>query len=359
MNANLRDLIAALPEETEKDARNEGKVTEQQLQAIFSDLAKRPVPTTSLHRLWTMSELSTEIALAYFAMWCKQWFSGASSKKRRLLETNLRVALKMIHRLGYLRGAASKLGQLLGSLPEIIPEQVVQTLDRFHFDAPPMHFSLLREMVRNELGKEPEEVFHRFDKEPFAAASIGQVHRARLKSGEQVAVKIQYPGIARTIDSDMRNLSALLFPMRLGKDWDSTKKQFEQIHRMLKQEVEYEHEAENMRQARQLFHHEDGIVVPQVYDEYSTARVLTSAYLPGKHLESFLRAKSTFAKSIRDDDLSGLDSHVPGGNELRGSAFRKLSLHDRWTARPSGLWVHSTLGSDRTKNPEDMRTAGE
>src|SRR5262249_27997908 len=150
------------------------------------------------------------------------------------METNLRVALKIIHRLGYLRGAAAKLGQTLGNLPEILPDQVVSTLDRLHFEAPPMHFSLLREMVRNELGNDPEELFESFDRTAFAAASVGQVHRARLRSGETVAVKIQYPGIARTIDADFRNLHALLFPARFSKEWKTVESHFEEIRRMLK-----------------------------------------------------------------------------------------------------------------------------
>jgi aarF domain-containing kinase len=128
------------------------------------------------------------------------------------------VALKMVHRFGYLRGAATKLGQALANLPSIIPDQMLETLDRLHWDAPPMHFLLLRELLSDELGEDPEKIFGSFEKDAFAAASIGQVHRARLKSGEHVAIKVQYPGIARTIDADFRTLGALLFPARLGKD---------------------------------------------------------------------------------------------------------------------------------------------
>ena len=85
-----------------------------------------------------------------------------------------------------------------------------------------MHFSLLRELLSDELAEDPEKVFGGFERDAFAAASIGQVHRARLKSGEQVAVKVQYPGIARTIDADFRALGAGLFLARLGKDWEYT-----------------------------------------------------------------------------------------------------------------------------------------
>jgi len=286
MNANLRDLIAAIPQEETEDL-SEARPSEQQLLEIFASLARRPVPTGSLHRLWTVGELSTQVALAYFCLWVRQWFSKADKRKQQLMETNLRVALKTIHRLGYLRGAAAKLGQTLGNLPEIFPDQIVSTLDRLHFEAPPMHFSLLREMVRNELGKDPEDLFGSFQKDAFAAASIGQVHLARLKSGEQVAVKIQYPGIAKAIDSDLRNLSTLLFPARLGKDWEYTKAQFEVIRDMLRMEVDYVQEAENTRRAREVFEPGDGIVVPRVYDEYSTKRILTTEFIKGLHLPPF------------------------------------------------------------------------
>src|SRR4029453_10060727 len=116
-------------------------------------------------------------------------------------------------------------------------------------------------MVHNELGDDPEKVFAEFDKQAFAAASLGQVHRAVLKSGEEVAVKIQYPGIARTIESDFRNLMVFLLPSRLNKDWESTKDQFDDLRRRLTQETDYELEAAHLRKARPLFREEDGIVI--------------------------------------------------------------------------------------------------
>jgi aarF domain-containing kinase len=286
MNVNIKDLIAALPQE--QSEASEYEITQEQLEQIFADLAQRPVPVGSLHRLWSVGELSTQIAFAYGVYWVRQWFVDAEERKRELLETNLRVALKMLYRLGYLRGAATKMGQALANLPSIIPDQVLETLDRLHWDAPPMHFSLLRELLSDELAEDPEKIFGSFEKDAFAAASIGQVHRARLKSGEEVAVKIQYPGIARTIDADFRTLGALLFPARLGRDWEYTKLQFDEIHRMLKLEADYLQEAENLQRAQVLFQPEDGIVVPQVYEQYCTQRVLTMEFLPGLHLREFL-----------------------------------------------------------------------
>jgi aarF domain-containing kinase len=290
MIPQLKELIEALPRDDDAAGKTI-EISEQRLREIFDDLANRPVPVGSVRRLWTLSDLSVQIALAYMAFWVRQWFVDAETRKQRLVETNLRVALKLIHRMGYLRGAVAKVGQLLGGLPEVLPDQVVSTLDKLHFEAPPMHFSLLREMVRNELGKDPEEIFETFDKRAFAAASLGQVHRATLKTGEKVAVKIQYPGIARTIDADMRNLAALMFPERLGRNWTSIKAQFDAIQRMLKSEVDYRHEAENLRRARALFNPEDGIVIPRLHEDYSTGRVLTTDFVSGQHLDAFLAAK--------------------------------------------------------------------
>lgn len=285
MDAKLNELMAALPQES---GETEGGFSRGQLQEIFADLARRPMPATSLHRLWTMGELSAQVALAYLALWMRGWFADAQAKERQAMETNLRLALKIFHRLAYLRGALMKLGQTAGNLPQIFPAQIADTLDRLHFEAPPMHFSLIREVLANELGADPEEVFQSFEKEAFAAASIGQVHRATLPSGERVAVKIQYPGIARSIDADLRSLRALLLPLRLGRDWESLQTQLAEIHRMLEQEVDYEREARSLREARALFQGEAGIVVPEVHAKYSTKRVLTMEYVPGRHLPEFL-----------------------------------------------------------------------
>ena len=299
MKTDLSDLLAALPEDTEAPTLLSSDEAQEQLRAIFADLSQRPVPTHSLHRLWTMGELSTQIALAYGALWFRQLLADASQKQRQAMETNLRVALKMVHRLGYLRGAAAKLGQLLGSLPDLLPDQVVSTMDLFHFQAPPMHFSLLREAVRNELGKDPADLFASFEKTPFAAASIGQVHRATLKSGETVAVKIQYPGIGRAIDADIRNCMALMFPLRLSRQWESVKMHAQAIQEMLGREADYEREAQNMRDSRALFDPADGIVVPRVFEDLSTRRVLTAEFLPGPLLQGFL--ESNPPQHLRDE----------------------------------------------------------
>jgi predicted unusual protein kinase regulating ubiquinone biosynthesis (AarF/ABC1/UbiB family) len=280
MNPDLAHLLAALPAPDE--AAPEG------LEELFTRLARRRPPTSALHRFGTLIGLQAQVALAYGAWWVRGWFRDASGRQRDLIETHLRVAVRLLERMGYLRGAVMKVGQTLANLPAVVPEEIVDTLDRLHYQAPPMHFALLREMVHNELGGEPEEVFAEFDATPFAAASLGQVHRARLKSGERVAVKIQYPAIAATIRADFRNLMTLLSSLRLSRDWDNLKAQLADLQRVVERETDYENEAAMLRKARALFSEDDGIVIPRVFDAHSTRRVLTMEYLDGVHLHDFL-----------------------------------------------------------------------
>jgi predicted unusual protein kinase regulating ubiquinone biosynthesis (AarF/ABC1/UbiB family) len=191
-----------------------------------------------------------------------------------------------------------KIGQALANLPGVVPDQIVDVLENLHYQAPPMHFALLREHARDELGGIPEEVFAEIDTRAFAAASLGQVHRARLKSGAEVAVKIQYPGIATSIRADFRSLLALMLPLRASRDWENLKAQLEDLRRVLEWETDYEREAELQRRARALFREDDRIVVPRVYDQHSTRRVLTAELLGGVHIHDFLAGQP--AQELRD-----------------------------------------------------------
>jgi predicted unusual protein kinase regulating ubiquinone biosynthesis (AarF/ABC1/UbiB family) len=117
---------------------------------------------------------------------------------------------------------------------------------------------------------------------------MGQVHRACLKTGEEVAVKIQYPGIGRTIRDDFRNLFFFLLPARFSRDWENLRQQFEDLRLRLERETDYAQEADMQERVRRLFREEEGIVVPRVYREHSTGRILTMDYLPGQTLDQFV-----------------------------------------------------------------------
>lgn len=287
MTTTVAELLKALPVD---DAGQPISGGEEAISPSADTLSKVPVPTGALRRLSLLGSLQAKLALAYGFHWIRGFFQNADAREQDAAETHFRAAVKLLDSMGYLRGAVMKVGQTLAQFPDIVPDQLVETLESLHFEAPPMHFSLLREMVVNELGDEPENLFAEFDEVAFAAASLGQVHRARLKTGEEVAVKIQYPGIGRTIRTDFRNLAPLLLPSRLTRDWENLKQQFEFLRRGIEQESDYQQEARNLERARRVFFEEDDIVVPRVFSDLSTSRVLTMERLAGVHLEDFLAA---------------------------------------------------------------------
>jgi aarF domain-containing kinase len=293
MPPSVNDLMRALPEV------DEGAAPEPLPAAVL-----RPVPVGRWRRLRLLATLQAKIGAGYLFYWVRGWFTNAEQRERLLAERNWQTAAQLLDSMGYLRGAVMKVGQTLANFPDIVPREFIETLEQLHYDAPPMHWSLLREMVRNELEDEPKNLFASFDQRAFAAASLGQVHRARLQGGEEVAVKIQYPGIARTIREDFRNLFLFLLPGRLNKGWENTKEQFDDLRARLERETNYGAEAAVQEKVRALFHEDDGIVVPRVHTRYSTSRILTMDFVDGVHVHDFMarnptqEARNEFARKL-------------------------------------------------------------
>ncbi|MDD5104693.1 MAG: AarF/ABC1/UbiB kinase family protein [Desulfuromonadaceae bacterium] len=279
-----QELLKALPKDRNTDPAG------QSLANLIAGISSKKVPVNSFFRVWILGSLQARVAFGYLAYWLRSRFSGAEVKRRLKSEAHLAAALQLFGTMGYLRGAVMKVGQMLANLPEVVPEEFAEVLSALHFEAPPMHYSLVREVFLDEFGREPEELFASFDQQAFAAASLGQVHRARLLSGEEVAVKIQYPGIARTIKNDLRTLRLLLQPLCLTKDWEDTIAKLADIERMLLLETDYTKEADHCRRARAVFSAEDRVVVPEIYNGLSSKRVLTSEYLPGCHINEYLQS---------------------------------------------------------------------
>jgi len=297
MNLDLARLMAALPErETDPEiVRKLGKPD--------AGLGEWPLPGGLVRRLSILGTLQAKLAAAWLFLWVRGWFQDAEARERDGIETRLRLALDVLEAMSYLRGAVMKAGQFLGSLPEIAPMEFVQAFERLHFEAPPMHYALIREMLADEIGGEPEEVFAQFEREAFAAASLGQVHRARLKSGEAAALKVQYPGIARAIRADFRMILPLLLPSRLSRDGEGMRRILEYARRAVERETDYEIEAGVQERVRGLFREEDGIVVPRVFQAHSSRRVLCMELLEGIHLDGLLARGPSQAERDRWGEL--------------------------------------------------------
>ena len=287
------ELLAALP----ADEPQAQPFPVEELEQVFHSLANRPVPTGAMRRFFTLGGLSTKLSMAYLAYWIRSWYRPTETREKDLLETHLRSAINTLETMGYLRGAVAKLGQFMTCFPNTVPEGFVDMLSNLHFQAPPMHYALIREQLLSELG-DPEDIFAEFDETAIAAASIGQVHRARLKTGEQVAVKIQYPGIARTIRSDLRNLKTTMRPFLVNRDWQAIEQLFEELRTGLELETDYEHETQNLQDCGRLFAYDVDVAVPQVFESFSTRRVLTMSFIGGHTFDEFLAANPS--QSERD-----------------------------------------------------------
>jgi aarF domain-containing kinase len=271
----------------------------RQLEALVWDLATKPVPTGRLTRSVPVVTTSMKTALLFGANWVSAAFRSGSAREEKQKQGRIKAALALLATMAHLRGLFSKLGQVLANYPNLVPGEVAEALWSLNFQSPPLHFSLVREMLGNELGGDPDTVFESFDTRAFAAASLGQVHRAKLRTGEEVAVKIQYPNIGAAICQDLSNLTALLSPLRLGKDWASLRESLDDLTQTLSMETDYENEGRELGRARELFAADPDFAVPRVYDEFSSKRVLVMDYFPGVHLDRFLASEPTEAERNR------------------------------------------------------------
>jgi predicted unusual protein kinase regulating ubiquinone biosynthesis (AarF/ABC1/UbiB family) len=206
-------------------------------------------------------------------------------------------AHKLAARLSRLRGAAMKLGQLLSMQDDdLLPPAFAEALAILRASADSMPRAQLKRVLGREYGKGWESRFSAFDFEPAAAASIGQVHRARTRDGRDVALKIQYPGVARSVDSDVDNVVALLRMFRMfPSDFDVAALAAE-AKRQLRQEADYLVEARFLSRYGALVAHDPGLRVPRVYADMTTRHIIAMDYLEGIRLDEWIRTNAPQTK---------------------------------------------------------------
>jgi predicted unusual protein kinase regulating ubiquinone biosynthesis (AarF/ABC1/UbiB family) len=202
------------------------------------------------------------------------------------------TARQLVDMLGEMKGAAMKLGQLASFYEFAAPGEYLSTyrdaLTMLQNSAPPMDPELSKRVIREEFGKDVDEVFDEFEDEAVASASIGQVHRARLKSGEVVAVKVQYPGVDEAVRSDLKNVGAMTkLAVAIAPNLDPKEVAKEVKERVL-EELDYRREATNQEKFAELFRGHPFIIVPQVHLEYCRSRVITQEFVDGKPFLSAL-----------------------------------------------------------------------
>ena len=241
-------------------------------------------PATRAGRMVRLAGMTASVAGRYARQKIRQQIGLKQEESERSRELE-RMAEDVADTLGQLKGAVMKVGQIASQTQDFLPPEFSAALQKLQKEAPPMPYCVIARQVLDELGDDPEDLFARFDREPFAAASIGQVHRARTHDGQEVVVKVQYPGVDRSVDADLKQLRMTL---RLGgllkMPRETVDRLFAEIRERLEEELDYENEAHNLSLFRAFHEQDPGILIPGVLPQYSTRHVLTLEYLPGHHI---------------------------------------------------------------------------
>jgi predicted unusual protein kinase regulating ubiquinone biosynthesis (AarF/ABC1/UbiB family) len=211
-------------------------------------------------------------------------------RQAALERRHIEAAEQIVEALGHMKGAAMKLGQVMsfldvGLVPEDYREEFQRKLGKLRDAAPTVTFKQMRRVIEDELDEPLGEVFEEFEEEPIAAASIGQVYRARLNDGRLVAVKVQYPGVAAAVRADMQNLGLILRVLKRIAPGMDPKAIGEEIRNRIEEELDYELEASNQRTLARIFRGHPFIFVPDVVGSLSRERVMVSEYVHGTGFE--------------------------------------------------------------------------
>jgi len=271
-------------------------------------LTKSRVPTTRLGRLARLGFTAGEIAIGGVTEGVRR-LSRVSVDDAHNIFLTAANAQKLAKRLAGMRGAAMKMGQMLSmESADILPREFADALAVLRDSANTMPLTQIRRVMGREFGKGWEDKFIDFDFMPIAAASIGQVHRVQTIDGRDLALKIQYPGVAKSINSDVDNMAMLLRLLKLLPGEFDIAPIIDEAKRQLHQEADYLQEAEYLRNYRELVRDEKRFVVPRVHDDLTTRRVLAMDYVEGEPLESL--GENGVPQELRDSVASLLEHLV-------------------------------------------------
>ena len=286
-------------------------------------MTDKELPTSAIERLLKLSGLAgrvgTSLAMARLLALVR---SGPGAEVRRTGNL-VRNAVRVVETLGEMRGAAMKVGQMLSLHADLLPPEAAEVLRALQREAPRVPAEVMEYEVRGSLGDRYDALFETFEREAFAAASIGQVHRARLRDGREVAVKVQYPLIREIIESDLKNLRVLfqaLFALVSDLDFEPV---WREIRDRLREELDYTREAQQMRRAATLHADIPEIVIPGVVEEASTDRVLTMEFVEA--ISPDAAVSELYDRELRDR----------WGRALFEFVLRNLFLHRHMHADPN------------------------
>jgi predicted unusual protein kinase regulating ubiquinone biosynthesis (AarF/ABC1/UbiB family) len=252
---------------------------------------QKALPASRFARLSRMARLASGVAGGMVAEGVKQWSKGQRPSMRDLLLTP-NNAERVAERLSEMRGAAMKLGQMLSmDTGDFLPKPLADALSQLRAEAHTLPQKQTRATLKSIYGLDWPALFARFDIEPFAAASIGQVHKAQLHDGRDIVVKLQYPGVLASIDADVDNMATLLRWSGLVPEQIDVAPLLESVKQQLKDEADYELEANHLRSFGEALQDDVRFWVPDTVDELSNKHALAMSFVPGEPIESLEHAE--------------------------------------------------------------------
>lgn len=271
----------------------------------------------------------------------------AEARSKMLQEVGIQIA----DTLGEMKGAVMKVGQIASQYKDVFPPEVAAALEKLQKDAPAMPYTMIKSQVERELGMPIEEAYTHFEEQPFAAASIGQVHKAVLPSGQHVVVKVQYPDVDKNCDSDLKQVRmALKMTGVLSMGRELQDQIFNEIRDSLKDELDYVKEAHNLAIFGAFHADDEGLIIPKVIKSHSTRRILTLT----EELGEPLSVAATWDNEIKKKIATRL-FHFSAGQ-----IFELYRMHcdphpGNFAFRPDGSVIAYDFGGIRTYSDAEVQ----
>ncbi len=248
------------------------------------------IPTSRIARSSKVGRLAAGTAARQLGTRAANVTRSDEAAQKAMARRQLETAQQIVAALGTMKGAAMKLGQVMsfldvGLVDEQYREEFQATLAQLRDSAPKVSFGQMKKVIESELDDSIDEVFETFDPVPIAAASIGQVYKARLPDGRAVAVKVQYPGVGSAVRADMKNLGMILRLMKRVAPGLDAKEIGAEIRERIDEELDYELEAANQRSLARLFRGHPFVVIPDVVTSLSREKVIVTDLVHGRGFE--------------------------------------------------------------------------
>src|SRR4051794_18511313 len=312
---------------------------------------KHDIPTGRIRRASKGGRLAATQTAKQMGTKAANVARNEDGKQKALERRQIETAEQIVAALGTMKGAAMKLGQVMsfldvGLVPEDYREEFQRKLAALRDAAPKVSFKDMRKVIEQDLEGKLKEFFEDFDENAIAAASIGQVYRARTLEGRDVAVKVQYPGVNRAVRSDMQNLGMIMRLMQRMAPGLDAKGLAEEIRERIHEELDYELEAANQRRLARIYRGHPFIVIPDVMTDLSRERVMVTEFVRGRGFEEVRDDPSTDRDRLAEIIFRFYYGCMYRHRQFSGDPHPGTCA--RWT---TGASPSSTSGSSRPSPP--------